>query len=364
MRALLDPEATRPLVWPGLNASRTEKQKPAPYWRGRGAGGSSAINGQIAIRPPVEDFEDWARAGCTGWAREDVLPYFAKLEDDEEFGDAPYHGRGGPIPIYRTPEAEWGAVDAALARAARAAGYGWAADVNAPGATGISPYPINSRLGRRVSTNDAYLDPARDLPNLVVRGDAVVDRVLVSGGRATGVRVLVDGAMTDEHADLVVLSAGASHTPSILLRSGIGPAGQLRSLGIDVLRDLPVGQGLQDHPVVFVGIPLNEESAMRTPDDRHTNVCIRYTSDARRAGRLDAAAHRLQPVERPYRQGRRGAPHRLGVAYAGRGVHRPVRPGVPADRRRAHVRQRGSVGRRHARVDRRVGGGGRRLRPR
>ncbi|WP_190823567.1 GMC family oxidoreductase [Saccharopolyspora pogona] len=279
MRALLDPEAARPLVWPGLNASRTEKQKPAPYWRGRGVGGSSAINGQIAIRPPVEDFEDWARAGCTGWAPEDVLPYFAKLEDDEEFGDAPYHGRSGPIPIYRTPEAEWGAVDTALGRAARVAGYGWAADVNAPGATGISPYPINSRLGRRVSTNDAYLDPARDLPNLVVRGDAVVDRVLVSGGRATGVRVLVDGAMTDEHADLVVLSAGAIHTPSILLRSGIGPAGQLRSLGIDVLRDLPVGQGLQDHPVVFVGIPLNEESAIRTPDDRHTNVCIRYTSD-------------------------------------------------------------------------------------
>ncbi|MFI0468025.1 GMC family oxidoreductase [Saccharopolyspora sp. 5N102] len=279
MRALLDPDAGRHLVWQGLTAARTEKQAPEPFWRGRGVGGSSAINGQIAIRPPMADFEDWARAGCDGWAPRDVLPYFAKLEDDEEFGDAPYHGRGGPVPVYRTPQAEWGAVDAALHRAALAAGHGWAADVNAPGATGISPYPINSRLGRRVSTNDAYLEPARALAGLVIRGDAVVDRVIVSGGRAVGVEVLVDGTMSREHADQVVLSAGAIHTPAILLRSGIGPAAHLRSLGIDVLRDLPVGHGLQDHPVVFVGIPLNEESAVRTPDDRHTNVCIRYTSD-------------------------------------------------------------------------------------
>ncbi|MFI1014724.1 GMC family oxidoreductase [Streptomyces sp. NPDC020965] len=279
MRALLDPAAGAELVWRGLYASRTDAQDPAPFWRGRGVGGSSAINGQIAIRPPMEDFEDWVRAGCAGWAPEDVLPHFVRLEDDEEFGDAPWHGRGGPIPIHRTPRERWGVVDAALDRAARAAGHGWAGDVNEPGTTGVSPYPINSRLGRRVSTNDGYLEPARALAGLTVRGGALVDRVLVAGGRAVGVEVLVDGVMTREYADLVVLSAGAVHSPAILMRSGIGPADRLRSLGIDVVRDLPVGQGLQDHPVVFVGIPLNEESAVRSPDDRHTNVCVRYTSD-------------------------------------------------------------------------------------
>ncbi|MGW6461792.1 GMC family oxidoreductase [Streptomyces sp. NPDC055078] len=279
LRALLDPDAGKDLVWQGLMATRTDRQAPAPFWRGRGVGGSSAVNGQIAIRPTMDDFADMVRAGCDGWSPEDVLPYFARLEDDEEFGDAPYHGRGGPVPIHRTPREGWGSVDAALDRAARAAGYTWAPDVNAPGATGISPYPINSRAGRRVSTNDAYLEPSRELPGLTVRGGALVDRVVFENGRAVGVRVLDGSSAATEYADLVVLSAGAVHTPAILLRSGVGPARLLRPLGIDVLRDLPVGQGLQDHPAVFVSIPLNEESAVRTPDDRHTNVCVRYTSD-------------------------------------------------------------------------------------
>ncbi|MGI5415149.1 GMC family oxidoreductase [Actinomadura luteofluorescens] len=278
MRALLDPAASERLIWQGLDATRTDRQAPAPFWRGRGVGGSSAVNGQIAIRPPMEDFDDWASAGCPGWSPRDVLPYFARLEDDEQFGDERYHGRGGPIPIHRTPQDQWGAVDAALHRAATAAGHPWAPDVNAPGATGLSPYPINSRGGRRVTTNDAYLEPARTGTGLTIRGDSLVDRVLVADGRAVGVRVVTGGTTTSEYADLVVLSAGAVHSPAILMRSGIGPAGALRALGVEVLRDLPVGQGLQDHPVVFFGIPLNAESAVRTPDDRHTNVCVRYSS--------------------------------------------------------------------------------------
>ncbi|MFI5592377.1 GMC family oxidoreductase [Amycolatopsis sp. NPDC051758] len=273
--ALLHPTAAEGMMWPGLDSTRTEKQQPAPYWRGRGVGGSSAINGQIAIRPPMADFTDWA---VPGWAPEDVLPYFAKLEDDEDFGDEPHHGRGGPTPIHRTPREDWGAVDAALHRAAIAAGYGWAPDVNAPGATGVSPYPINSRGGRRVSVNDAYLEPGRALANLTIRGDALVDRVLFEGSRAVGVSVVAAGTVTTELADTVVLSAGAIHSPAILLRSGVGPAGQLRSLGVDVRADLPVGRGLQDHPIGMIQLPLTEGAAIKTNDDRHTNVCVRFTS--------------------------------------------------------------------------------------
>lgn len=276
--ALLDPEAADGMLWPGLDAARTTWQQPTPYWRGRGTGGSSSINGQIAIRPPVEDFADWAAGGCTGWSPADVLPYFAKLEDDELFGDEPYHGRGGPTPIHRTHEAAWGAVDAALSRSAQAAGFGWAPDVNAPGATGVSPYPINSRAGRRVSVNDGYLEPVRRLPNLTVRGDALVDQVILDGLRATGVRVLLDGRPTTVLADSVVLSAGVIHSPAILLRSGIGPSDQLRSLGIDVRVDLPVGRGLQDHPTAIVSLPLAAGARITSPHDRHTNVCVRWTS--------------------------------------------------------------------------------------
>lgn len=276
--ALMDPTAVDGMVWNGLNSSRTDSQQQAPYWRGLGVGGSSSINGQIAIRPPMEDFDDWVALGCTGWSPDDVLPYFVRLEDDLEFGDTPYHGRGGPTPIYRAPQERWGGVDSALARSALGAGFTWSADVNAPSTTGVSPYPINSRQGRRVSVNDAYLEPARDLPELTIRGDALVDQVLFSGDQAIGVQYMADGAMHRSYADTTVLSAGSIHTPTILMRSGVGPADHLQSLGIEVRKDLPVGRGMQDHPMALVSLPLTAEAAVKSPDDRHTNVCVRWTS--------------------------------------------------------------------------------------
>src|SRR5438105_5068270 len=125
-----------------------------------------------------------------------------------------------------------GSVDQALADAAIAMGFEWADDINAPGANGVSPYPINSRTWRRVSTNDAYLEPARKLANLSIRGHTLVDRVLVSRGRATGVEIIRDGRRQVQHADEIVLAAGAIHTPAILLRSGIGRASTLAELDI------------------------------------------------------------------------------------------------------------------------------------
>jgi choline dehydrogenase len=273
-----DPEAANGLVWEGLQSSKTESQQQMPYKRGRGVGGSSAINGQIAIRPPMEDFDDWARLGISGWSADDVLPYFAKLEDDQEFGDTNYHGRGGPTPIFRTAQSQWGAVDSALAKSAIAAGFPWAQDVNAPGATGVSPFPINSRSGRRVSVNDSYIEPARSLPNLTIRGNALVDKVSVVGNRVAGVRVISNDLATVEYADEVVLSAGVIHSPAILLRSGVGPASVLRALGLKVNADLPVGQGLQDHPMTLVSLPLTKAAEPKTLHDRHTNVCVRTSS--------------------------------------------------------------------------------------
>jgi choline dehydrogenase len=264
--------------WTRLVARRTETQEPRLFWRGRGMGGSSAINGQIAIRPPLSDFDLWAAEGCAGWSAEDVLPYFVKLEDDLDFGGAPYHGRGGPIPIYRAPPGRWGAVDRALAAAAIELGYGWCDDHNAPSGTGVSPYAINSRNEERVSTNDGYLEPARARPNLEVRGDALVDRVEFDGTRATGVRVRLDGVWQSLSAGEVVLSAGAVHTPAILQRSGVGRPEHLRSLGIAPHIDLPVGESLQDHPNAGLLVVLREEARAPSEESRHTNVCVRYSS--------------------------------------------------------------------------------------
>ncbi len=269
--------------WDTLQARRTHAQKPRLYWRGRGLGGSSTINGQIAIRGVPQDYDRWAAAGCAGWGFADVLPYFKRLETDLRYGAADYHGDSGPIPIYRAPMSNWGPVDLALAEAAIDLGYPWAPDHNAPGALGVSPYAINSRDQARVNTNDAYLDPHRGRNNLSVLCDTLVDTVLFDGDRAIGVRCVTRGRAHDVLANEVILSAGAIHSPPILLRSGIGPAEHLTALGIDVRAALPVGDSFQDHPIAAFPIVL-KPSAIPPPDFRHTNCCIRYTSAMSDAG--------------------------------------------------------------------------------
>lgn len=287
-RALrLEPEILEPFVWGDLQATRSAQQDPAPYWRGKGLGGSSLVNGQIAIRPPLEDFDEWSADGCTGWSSSDVLPYFSRLEADAQFGAKEYHGADGPIPIYRAPESTWGAVDRAFVDAVRARGVIWHDDMNAPGATGVSVYPINSRDLKRVTVNDGYLEPLRGDPRLSIVTGALVDHVLFDSDRAIGVRAMVDGVRSDFHADEVVLSAGAVHSPGILVRSGIGPADVLGRLGLPVRADLPAGRGLQDHAAMSILLELNDDASTADLDHRHTNIARRYSSGLAEGGAND-----------------------------------------------------------------------------
>ncbi|MBX9701054.1 MAG: GMC family oxidoreductase N-terminal domain-containing protein, partial [Acetobacteraceae bacterium] len=250
MRAI-DDDAFR---WPRLLARRTTRQEPKLLWRGRAMGGSSTINGQIAIRGVPDDFDRWEAAGCRGWGWAAMLPYFRRLETDVDFPDAPYHGADGPIPVYRAPVPDWGSVDRALKDAALGLGYGWCEDHNAPTGTGASPYAINSRAGRRVSTNDGYLEPARGRANLRIVGDALVGALRFEGNRthATGVTVSIAGGppVAVRATREILLCAGAIHSPAILQRSGIGPATLLAGLGIPVVASLPVGENLLDHPIL------------------------------------------------------------------------------------------------------------------
>jgi 5-(hydroxymethyl)furfural/furfural oxidase len=284
---ILSLEEFQHFQYPTLVARRSDRQEPRLYWRGRGMGGSSAINGQIAIRGMLEDFDLWAEMGCSGWSGRAVLPDFVRLEDDQNFGAADYHGQGGPIPIYRAPVEHWGAVDRALRSAALDLGYGWSEDHNAPDSTGVSPYAINSRDGQRISTNDAYLEPARGRSNLTIRGDVVVDRVLLSNRRATGVRARTSDGWTEFEAREVLLCAGAVHSPTILIRSGVGPARDVRGLGIELVRDAPVGQGLVDHSSVWLSLGLKPAARASSKDARHTNCCVRYSSGLAGAGKND-----------------------------------------------------------------------------
>jgi choline dehydrogenase len=285
-----DPQHQAAWQWPGLETRRTRVQQPRFYWRGKALGGSSTVNAQIAIRGVPAAFDTWAELGCEGWGAEDVLPLFDAIEDDADTGTTPGLRQGGPLPVFRAPQERWGAVDLALKSAALGLGYPWKADLNAARGEGVSPYPINSRNGLRVTTNDGYLEPARGRPNLEIRGGALVDRVLLRDGRATGVRLRFEGE--DDWREIaareVVLCAGAIHSPVILMRSGIGPAAPLAALGIEVVRDLPaVGQGLMDHPIVRATLALSPGHRAIGPDARHTNCCLTYSSGLGGGGERD-----------------------------------------------------------------------------
>jgi 5-(hydroxymethyl)furfural/furfural oxidase len=251
-------------------AQRTPRQQSMPLLRGRGLGGTSTINGMIAVRPTPADFDLWTRRGCEGWSYDAMLPYLNKLETDVDFGTASYHGDSGPMPVRRLPQSEWLPIDLALREAGETLGYGWAEDIHHPQATGVSPLALNLGDGGRVTTNDAYLEPARERTNLRIIGDALVDRILFEDGRAVGVRVRIDGEWTEVRAENVVLCAGAIGSPSILLRSGVGPEGSVA--------DLPVGLGLQDHPIVLFILQWREGFAAPDKESRSMNVCLRYSS--------------------------------------------------------------------------------------
>lgn len=261
--------------WPDLVASRVDGQPRRLLWRGRGLGGSSTINGIIAIRPVPDDWNRWNQPG---WSHDEVLPALCRLEADSDFGNEPYHGATGPLPVLRLPQQEWGPVDSALLDAALAVGHGPCADHNAPIGTGVGPYAINAdpATRERVTANDAWLEPARDRPNLTVWGDVTVDKVVLAGTRAVGVRARVGGEWRDVEAGEVLLCAGAVHSPAILLRSGIGPAA-----------GLAVGEGLADHANTFLFLDYVEGAEPPSKLDRHTNCCLRYSSGLADAGEND-----------------------------------------------------------------------------
>ena len=283
-----DPAHQAAWQWPGLMTRRTAAQEPKFYWRGKAMGGSSAVNAQIAIRGVPAAFDAWAEAGCEGGAASDVLPLYDAIEDDADTGVAPGIRQGGPLPVFRMPLDQWGAVDLGLRDAALAAGYKWKPDLNAPEGEGISCNPINLRNGQRVTTNDGYLEPARGRPNLTIRGGALVDRILFEGSRARALRVRFGDVWEEIAGAEIVLCAGAIHSPTILMRSGLGPAAALRDLGIAVQHDLPhVGQHLMDHPILRASMALKPEYRAEGADARHTNCCLTYSSRLGGGGERD-----------------------------------------------------------------------------
>lgn len=274
---IADEQAMATYGYPGIMAKRSSKQDPRLYWRGRGTGGSSAINGMYAIRATVEDHDGWAKRGCVGWGYDDVLPFLTKMETDLDFGSDPYHGDSGPTPILRPARDQFLAHELVLEANHARYGFELSPDHNAPGATGLSPYAYNSFGDKRCSTNDAYLEPARGRANLTIQGDTIVDTLVFEGSRCVGVNAIVGGAPGELRADEIVLCAGAVHTPAILVRSGIGPASDVRGLGLELRADLPVGENFQDHAGQMANIFLPNADVAK-PTKRQGHMVMRYTT--------------------------------------------------------------------------------------
>ncbi|MEZ5924889.1 MAG: choline dehydrogenase [Hyphomicrobiaceae bacterium] len=217
------------------------------YPRGRVVGGSSSINGMVYLRGNPEDYNGWARTnGLESWSYADCLPYFKRMESSA-LGPSPYRGGDGPLKV-TIPEVG-NPLFQAYIEAGKQAGLGYTEDVNGYRQQGVCRFERSTFGGVRSSAARRYLHPARLRGNIDLLTGVRVSRLLVEKGRATGIRVVENGSERAIIAEReVVLSAGAFNSPQILMLSGIGPADELRSHGIEVVEALPgVGRNLQDH---------------------------------------------------------------------------------------------------------------------
>jgi choline dehydrogenase len=220
----------------------------ADHWpRGKLLGGSSSINAMVWIRGHPADYDEWAAQGNPGWGFADLLPIFKAIEDNQAGADE-WRGRGGPVHVSDCT-AFAPKLTARYLKAAEQAGLPINADFNGATQEGAGIYQISTRDGRRMSAARAFLRPAMKRPNVRVETNALVTRILFEGKRAIGVEYERNGQTVTARAGReVIVSAGSVNTPQLLQLSGIGPAGHLKSLGIDVLlANENVGRNLQDH---------------------------------------------------------------------------------------------------------------------
>lgn len=229
------------------------------YWpRGKMLGGSTSINAMMWVRGFAADYDEWAETAGPGWSYESLLPYFRRVERVEGNTD-PDQGSGGAVSIMhqRSPRSH----TTTFLKAVEQAGYA-VESPNSARPEGFSQTMVNQKRGKRFSTADAYLKPAKDRSNLSVRTDAQATKVLFEGTRAVGVEYVVGGATKQAFVrHEVVLSGGAVNTPQLLMLSGVGPAADLAALGIDVVVDAPeVGANLQDHLVTALIIDVEADT--------------------------------------------------------------------------------------------------------
>lgn len=222
-------------------------QRRIPVPRGKLLGGSSAINGMVFVRGQAQDYDTWAQLGNRGWSYSDVLPIFRDMESYLGDGDDEFRGRRGPLKV--TENRETGELYDKIFAAAEQVGLERQPDYNGASQDGVSMSQTTIRNGKRMSTAYCYLDPVRHRPNLIIRANAMAQRLLFEGKKCVGVRLRVGSFERDVRVRReVIVSAGSINSPQLLEISGIGQGERLREFGIEVVHDLKgVGENLRDH---------------------------------------------------------------------------------------------------------------------
>lgn len=255
--AIHDPAAFFSLLGTAVDWSYMTEEEPQlnnrklPWPRGKVLGGSSSINAMSYARGNRSDYDRWQELGNAGWSYADVLPYFKKAEHRDK-GSSDYTGRGGPLTVTDVPSVT--PLTAAFLTAGEELGWARIDDYNGASQEGFGTLQFTIRQGKRESTATSYLHPVQNRPNLTVWTNTLVTRILFEGTRAVGLAYLHEGVEQQVRVNKeVILCGGAINSPQTLLLSGVGPADQLRALGIRVVVDLPgVGNNLQDHPIVAI----------------------------------------------------------------------------------------------------------------
>jgi 5-(hydroxymethyl)furfural/furfural oxidase len=282
-RAYFNPDFT----WSGLNVllggastNDPENRKRARYEQARILGGGSSINGLIANRGAPSDYDGWEELGATGWNFASVLPYFRKLERDLNFSGE-YHGKDGPITIRRYREEDWAGFVATVAKVLEQRGLPLVPDQNGPWRDGVMPVPTSiDEHDRRVSCAMAYLSPqVRRRPNLTIRTETYVRRILFDGTRATGAEIARGNTAEIVQGREVILTCGAIHSPALLMRSGLGAPDEIAQHGIPIAAALPgVGRNLIEHPSVSISCYLKPDSRLANLERHHTQAQVRFSS--------------------------------------------------------------------------------------
>jgi choline dehydrogenase-like flavoprotein len=268
----------RGYFWPRFTTSYRANEPPVPFLQPKVMGGGSSVMGMLAVRGMPSDYDAWEKAGADNWGWDNVLPTFQSMIDDAD-DTSPGRNVRGPNAVRRLPRESWPLYMHRLEHAAKARGMGSYQNIYDTHADGFFPAPL-SHDDERASSARCYLTAeVRARPNLKILTDTLVLRLTFAGTRVSGVEIEQAGEVKTIGAGEVVVSAGAVYSPALLLRSGVGPAEELRNLGITVTADRPgVGRNFQNHPQLHFAIKLKPNARLAPAAQHYIMTSMRFSS--------------------------------------------------------------------------------------